>query len=112
MLDGISQDIFKQIRLNIQLKGKFNTIFRQYKPLKKIDKVYGNNGKIANVLIQINIGREEQKYGILEEDLDELLQEIEKCEFVRAKGIMVIIPKGIPKKIECILKGHMIFIID
>ena len=62
--------------------------------LKKIDKVYGNNGKIANVLIQINIGREEQKYGILEEDLDELLQEIEKCEFVRAKGIMVIIPKG------------------
>ena len=34
--------------------------------LKKIDKVYGNNGKIANVLIQINIGREEQKYGILE----------------------------------------------
>jgi len=62
--------------------------------LKKIDKVYGNNGKIANVLIQINIGREEQKYGILEEDLDKLLQEIEKCEFVRAKGIMVIIPKG------------------
>lgn len=62
--------------------------------LKKIDKIYGENREIANVLIQINIGREEQKYGILEEDLDNLLQEIEKCEFVKAKGIMVIIPKG------------------
>jgi hypothetical protein len=62
--------------------------------LNKIEKVYKEHGKSANVLIQINIGREEQKYGILEEDLDNLLKEIEKCEFVKAKGIMVIIPKG------------------
>lgn len=62
--------------------------------LKKINKVYGDNREVANVLIQINIGREMQKYGILEEDLADLLEEIEKCEFVRAEGIMVIIPKG------------------
>lgn len=62
--------------------------------LNKINKVYGEHGIIANVLIQINIGREPQKYGILEEELHDLLLEIEKCNFVKAKGLMTIIPKG------------------
>ncbi|MDO4535342.1 MAG: YggS family pyridoxal phosphate-dependent enzyme [Clostridium perfringens] len=62
--------------------------------LNKINKVYEEHGVIANVLIQINIGREPQKYGILEEELHELLLEIEKCSFVKAKGLMAIIPKG------------------
>lgn len=62
--------------------------------LKKINKTYEEHGIIANVLIQINIGREPQKYGILEEELDDLLLEIEKCNFVKAKGLMTIIPKG------------------
>lgn len=62
--------------------------------LQQIEKIYKKHGLIANVLIQINIGRESQKYGVLEEDLDAILAEIEKCEFVKAKGIMTIIPKG------------------
>lgn len=62
--------------------------------LNQIDKVFGKANKTANTLIQINIGREESKNGILEEDLEDFLQEIEKCEHVFVKGIMVIIPKG------------------
>ena len=64
------------------------------KLLKQIEKEFGKKNEIANVLIEINIGREESKGGILEEELEDMLSEIEKCNFVKVKGIMVIIPKG------------------
>ena len=38
--------------------------------LNQIEKVFGKAGKTADTLIQINIGREESKTGILEEDLE------------------------------------------
>ncbi|MBE6063649.1 MAG: YggS family pyridoxal phosphate-dependent enzyme [Clostridium butyricum] len=62
--------------------------------LNQVEKVFGKADKIANMLIQINIGREESKSGIYEENLEEFIQEIEKCSHVRVKGIMVIIPQG------------------
>lgn len=64
------------------------------KLLQKIEKEFGAKNITANVLIQINIGREESKSGILEEELEDLLLEIEKCNFVKVKGIMTILPKG------------------
>ncbi|SCJ54997.1 Predicted enzyme with a TIM-barrel fold [uncultured Clostridium sp.] len=64
------------------------------KLLEKIELEYGKKDMIADVLIQVNIGREASKGGVLEEDLEELIQAIEKCDNVRVKGIMVIIPKG------------------
>lgn len=62
--------------------------------LNEIEKVFGRVNKTANTLIQINIGREESKTGILEENLYEFINEIEKCDHVAVKGIMVIIPQG------------------
>lgn len=62
--------------------------------LKEIERVYGNADKVANTLIQINIGREESKSGILEEELNDFIEAIEKCNYVSVKGIMVIIPIG------------------
>lgn len=62
--------------------------------LNEIEKVFGKANKVANVLIQINIGKEESKSGIFEEDLNDFIEAIEKCNFVTVKGIMVIIPKG------------------
>jgi pyridoxal phosphate enzyme (YggS family) len=64
------------------------------KLLKEIEKRYGSNNLIANVLIEINIGMEEAKTGICLQELPELLEEIEKCKYVKAKGIMAVIPKG------------------
>lgn len=64
------------------------------KLLNKIESEYKKKNLIANVLMQINIGREESKSGVLEEDIDELILAIEKCNNVKVKGIMVIIPKG------------------
>ncbi|MCR4943380.1 MAG: YggS family pyridoxal phosphate-dependent enzyme [Clostridium sp.] len=78
------------------LVGKVHLIhsLSSIKLLQKIEKEFGKSNEIANVLIQINIGREESKSGIFIEDLEEIISEIEKCKYVKAKGIMVIIPKG------------------
>ena len=64
------------------------------KLLEIIEKEFGKKNIIADTLIQINIGREESKGGLLEEDLDTLIEAIEKCKFVKVKGIMAVIPKG------------------
>lgn len=64
------------------------------KLLEKIEELFGKSNVVANTLIQINIGREESKTGILLENLEELIEKIEECKFVKVKGIMVIIPKG------------------
>ncbi|NLK94250.1 MAG: YggS family pyridoxal phosphate-dependent enzyme [Clostridiales bacterium] len=64
------------------------------KLLKTIEKEFEKKDQIANVLIQINIGREESKGGILEEELEEIINCIEECKFVKAKGLMTVIPKG------------------
>ncbi|MGL5150787.1 MAG: YggS family pyridoxal phosphate-dependent enzyme [Clostridium sp.] len=62
--------------------------------LKKIELEFSKQNKVANVLIQINIGREDSKGGFLIEELENAIEELEKCSFVKAKGLMVIIPKG------------------
>lgn len=64
------------------------------KLLEEIEKRYKAKEKTANVLIQINIGKEESKTGIYEEDLDELISAVEQCENVKVKGLMAVIPKG------------------
>ncbi len=64
------------------------------KLLNEIERVFEKNNTVANVLIQINIGREESKSGILKEELPDMIEAIETCDHVLAKGIMVIIPKG------------------
>lgn len=64
------------------------------KLLNKIEDLYSKENLIANTLIQINIGREESKSGVLLEDLEELIENVENCNNVKVKGIMVIIPKG------------------
>lgn len=62
--------------------------------LEEVEKQYGKSNLIADMLIQINIGREESKTGLLLEDLDELLEACEKCSNVKVKGIMATIPIG------------------
>lgn len=64
------------------------------KLLEEIEKRYFESCKIANVLIQINIGKDPNKSGILMEDLKELIEACEKCNNVKVKGLMTVIPKG------------------
>ncbi|OPJ63232.1 YggS family pyridoxal phosphate-dependent enzyme [Clostridium oryzae] len=62
--------------------------------LKEIEKQYAKAGITANTLIEINIGREENKTGLLLENLEELISEVEKCNNVKVSGIMTVIPIG------------------
>lgn len=64
------------------------------KLLKEIEKNFSKKDEIANVLIQINIGKEESKSGFSEEEVEDVIKELEICQNVKAKGIMVIIPNG------------------
>ena len=64
------------------------------KLLEKIESEFSKNNSSVNALIQINIGREESKSGIYEEELEDMIKAIEACNHVKVKGIMVIIPKG------------------
>lgn len=69
--------------------------------LQEIEKQYSIKDEIAKVLIQINIGREESKTGILLDDLGELLEQCESCNNVKVKGLMAIIPKGTEESCKC-----------
>lgn len=61
--------------------------------LEELEKQYETKGKTVNVLIEINIGREGSKTGLLLEDLEELLDRVQTCRSVKVKGLMTIIPK-------------------
>jgi pyridoxal phosphate enzyme (YggS family) len=62
--------------------------------LNEIEKRYSTEKQVANVLIQVNIGRDPNKSGVLLEDLEELVIACEKCSSVKVKGLMTILPKG------------------
>ena len=64
------------------------------KLFKKIEDEFSKKNSIANLLIQINIGKEESKGGFLKEDLNNIIIEIEKCNNIKVRGLMAIIPKG------------------
>lgn len=60
--------------------------------LQEIEKQYKEHNLTAEVLIEINIGREENKTGIMEEDLEELIIQCENCTNVKVKGLMTVLP--------------------
>lgn len=59
---------------------------------EEINKRAKNGGKIVNVLIQINIGKEETKSGINEEELEDFSEKISKYDGIKILGVMAIPP--------------------
>ncbi len=49
-------------------------------------------GKTTDILIEVNIGKEENKSGVYPENLEELLCQISEIEGVKVKGLMTIPP--------------------
>lgn len=78
------------------LVGKVHLIhsLSSIKLLNKIESEFSKKNCTANLLIQINIGKEESKSGIFEEELNDLINKIEICNNCKVKGLMAIIPKG------------------
>lgn len=50
-------------------------------------------GKVMDVLVEVNVGREAGKGGVFPEDLPDLLESIQPLEGIRLAGMMVIPPK-------------------
>lgn len=58
----------------------------------EIDRQAKKHGIVMDVLIEINIGREESKSGVMPENFDSFVDEISSFDNVRVRGIMVIGP--------------------
>lgn len=51
-------------------------------------------GRVLNILLEVNIGREDTKCGILPEHVIELAEKVGLLEYIRVKGLMCIPPAG------------------
>jgi len=49
-------------------------------------------GKVQRVLLELNLGREPQKHGFLEEELAEVLPRVRELEGLRVEGLMTVAP--------------------
>lgn len=58
----------------------------------QIEEEARKKGIIANILIEVNIAREESKFGLAKEDVPEILKEIKNLKHVCVKGLMTIAP--------------------
>ncbi len=59
---------------------------------KALDKEARKHGKVQDILIQVNISREESKSGIEETDAVDLLMQISGLKNIRVKGLMTMPP--------------------
>jgi pyridoxal phosphate enzyme (YggS family) len=62
--------------------------------LQEIEKRYGASNEIANLLIQVNIGKESTKTGVDIEEIDSIINAAKECSNIRIKGLMATIPIG------------------
>ena len=60
--------------------------------LQAIDRVATERELVQDVLIQVNIGDDENKFGIHAKELDGLLGQIESMSGIRVRGLMTILP--------------------
>ena len=65
----------------------------------EISKQSVKNSLVSNILLEVNIGREENKSGVLEEELDELIEKVSAMPNIQIRGLMTI-PPVCEKKIE------------
>lgn len=59
---------------------------------QEIDKRCAALGKVMSVLIEINSGREPQKFGVLPENAESLIAEISRLKNIRVEGLMTMGP--------------------
>ena len=64
-----------------------------YEITQEIDKRCGQIGKIMPVLIEINSGREKQKFGVLPENAEALIKRISELGNIKVMGLMTMGPR-------------------
>jgi pyridoxal phosphate enzyme (YggS family) len=61
---------------------------------QEINKRSSERGKIMPVLVEINSGREPQKFGVLPEEAESLIRELRQFENIRVEGLMTMGPES------------------
>ncbi len=57
-----------------------------------IEKEAAKRNLIVNILIEVNVGREESKFGFLPEELDDFVDKVQSFSHIRVKGLMTSAP--------------------
>ena len=95
-LDGVEKHLIGHLQTNKvkQIVGEVDMIesVDSIRLAKEINAVSQKKGIISDVLIEVNVGKEESKSGIFLEGLEELLIEISQMPNVKINGLMTIPP--------------------
>ena len=95
-LDNCSLHMIGHLQTNKVKKivGKVNTIqsVSSLKLANEINDVSNKMGIVSDILIEVNIGREKNKFGVLPEYLEELLVKVSQMISIKVKGILIIPP--------------------
>lgn len=95
-LDGVEKHLIGHLQTNKvkQIVGEVDMIesVDSVKLAKEISKVSSNKGIVTDVLVEVNVGREESKSGIYMEQLEQLLAEIAQMDGIKVRGLMTIPP--------------------
>ncbi len=95
-LDGVEKHIIGHLQTNKvkYIAGRVDMIesVDSIKLANAIDKEFKKVDAVANVLVEVNIGKEESKSGTELEMLDELIYQIAELPNVKIKGLMTIPP--------------------
>ena len=59
---------------------------------EEIDKQAKKHGVVADILVEINMAKEESKFGIMPEDTEEFIRSISNLENIRVRGLMTVAP--------------------
>lgn len=57
-----------------------------------IEKEAAKHNITANILIEVNVAKEESKFGLMPEELDELIDKVKDFNHIQVKGLMTIAP--------------------
>ena len=95
-LDGVRADIIGTLQTNkvrkiIGLVHQIQSV-DSIRLAAEIDRISAQRGVVTDCLVEVNIGREESKSGVLPEALDELLGAMAEMKHLRVRGLMSIPP--------------------
>ena len=95
-LDGVEKHLIGHLQTNKvkQIVGEVDMIesVDSLHLAQEISRISIKKGVVTNVLIEVNVGKEDSKSGVYMEQLEELLCQISELEAVKIKGLMTIPP--------------------
>ena len=81
-----------KVKRAVRLFGMIETV-DSWRLAEALDRRCAVVGKIMPVLVEINSGREARKTGVLPEDVDDLIQRLNKLQHIHVQGLMTMGPR-------------------